>query len=170
MLFSPLRGRSHNARGTNDSLWSSVVHLGGMSLCLKLLLCDQYVLEWVGVISNACQHFSLHLSQTAHITGHADQFGLFLSATLKLTLVVCLVEQRTRLDYGLSRSGLMTPCTKSHPPHPSVPPLTTDVWTSKTVSPFATLQRKVPMTHSQDANDMFHSLYKGQLFSRQAVK
>lgn len=170
-MFSPLRGRSRNARGTNDSLWSSVVHLGGMSLCLKMLLCDQYVLEWVGVISNACPHSSLHLSQRAqlHIT------GLFLSATLKLTLVVYLVEQKTRLDYGPCRTGLMTPCTKSHPPHPSVPPLTTDVWTSKKVGPFATSERRsglvVPMkTHSSDANDVFNSLYKGQLFSRQTIK
>lgn len=139
MLLSPLGGRSRNARGTNDSLWSSVVHLGGISLCLKMLLCDRYVLEWVGVISNACPHSSLHLSQRAqlHITGLADQIGLFLSATLKLTLVGYLVEQKTRLDYGPCRSGLMTPCTKSHPPHPSGPPLTTDVWTSKKVG-FAT--------------------------------
>lgn len=82
------------------------MHLGGMSLCLKMLLCDQYVLEWVGVISNACPLSSLHLSQ---VTGLADQFGLFLSATFKLTLVVYLVEQRTRLDYGPCGSGLMNP-------------------------------------------------------------
>lgn len=111
-----------------------------MSLCLQMLLCDQYVLEWVGVISSACPHSSLHLSQRAQllITGLADQFGLFLSATLKLTLLVCLVDQRTRLDYGPCGSGLMTPCTKSHPPHPAVPPLTTEVWTSNKVGPFAT--------------------------------
>lgn len=111
------------------------MRFGGMSLCLKMLLRDQYVLERV-----VDTHSSLHLSQRAqlHITGLADQFGLFLSATLKLTLAVCLVEQKTRLDYGPCGSGLMTPCTKSHPPHPSVPPLTTDVWTSKKVDPFAT--------------------------------
>lgn len=108
------------AKGSDDFLRSSVVHLGRMSLCLKMLLCDQYILEWVGVMISAGPLSSLHRCQGAqlHITGLADQFGLFLSATLKRTLVVYLLEQNTRLDHGPCRTGLMKPALNHiHPIH-----------------------------------------------------